>query len=80
MNVLCQEARMPPAVRAQRALRLATEELGCGSLQDILSLASELVKFTIYPDFALDFFRYEYQDFQITESKSGIKIKVLSRN
>ncbi len=77
MSIACQEVRLPPALRMQRALRLAAEELAVASLEDVIGLAQAFCKLRIYPDFAVDFFRQEYQDFIISEVRGRFLVRAL---
>lgn len=77
MSIACQEVRLPPALRMQRALRLAAEELCVASLEDVISLASAFCKLRIYPDFAVDYFRQEYQDFTVTKVRGKLLVRTL---
>lgn len=59
------EARLPPAVRRNRALALAVEELGAGELEDILGLASAICNLRVWPDAAIDYFRSQPDLYEI---------------
>ena len=80
MSVACQEVRLPPALRMQRALRLAAEELCVASVEDIIGLAQAFCKLRIWPDFAVDYFRQEYQDFDVREIKGRVLIRTRPDN
>jgi hypothetical protein len=78
MSIACLEARVPPAVRIERALRIAAEELTVASLDDVIALASELCQMQVWPQTALRFFTREYDSFQVTEVGERVLIRVRS--
>jgi hypothetical protein len=61
----------------QRALRLAAEELSVANVEDIIALAQAFCKLRIWPDFAIDFFRQEYQDFTIDKVRGRFLVRTL---
>jgi len=77
MSIACQEVRIPPAVRIQRALSLAADELSVASLEDVIALASELCQIQIYPDFAVNYFRQEHQSYSVTQVRDKFLVQTL---
>lgn len=79
MSIACLEARVPPAVRIERALRLAAEELSVASLDDIIALASEYCQMNVWPETAIRFFTREYDSYAVSEVGDRVLIRVRSR-
>lgn len=74
------EARLPVAVRRNRALALAVEELGAGELEEIVSLASAICNLRVWPDAAIDYFRGEPGQYDIRQSHGLTTIRLKPAN
>lgn len=70
------EGRLPQSVRIHRALALAVDELGTGSLEDVISLASAICNLTVWEDTAIEYFRSEPGEYQLTNDRGRTVVRL----